>query len=724
MRLNHSFAGLLCAIALSTATLSPLRAETLAEPSGPHPRLFADEGTRASLQRLARDRNSFVGRTVALCKDIGRNPRRRSTDSYMGLDWAQYLQACLIAYQATGNQRFASTALVYFRALIDDLKVVGDGAGGDKSARRDSGFAIRALGPNAAIAYDWLHDLPDMDAELRARARQRFRAWTDWYAENGYRARSAGTNYHAGYVIAATLIAVAQGSEAGEDGARLWHHVVQDIFETDLLPAMRDDGVLVGGDWLEGWQYGPLSVVEYAVSASALAPYGLDVTDVGSWLGSVVLRHAYAMVPGDEALTFALGDTQAATPYIPVRAETLAAVILGPAPSKPRRWAEAEMRGLGLYDDAAGFPLFRALAEAAAVEPLALPRDEMPNYYYAAGAGTLYARFDWTKDGIWLAATCSRARDVDHTHPDAGNFVLNRGVEPLIVDPSPYGSLSTMTSNAPTVDSEQLPPDYRPSQGFWGRRTGFQWIREIKPSGILLARCDYADQYTFRDEPEDVASAWRDLIVVPAAHGQDAVLMIVDRAVTGDPTRGLRIRFRTPPASSIARNRDSSSAGRRSGFIRTLYASNGQPEWHMVHESDCFSDAYTRGNCDAARFPVWEYRMRIVGPSATAINVVAATETIEPMFDVTEGGDAQLVRATMPDRSVTVVVNGGPDYEITVPKEATTLIFLDARAGAHVESGVVTGGCEVHVTSSVTPSSEVTPLIAELHESCSINATG
>jgi len=35
--------------------------------------------------------------------------------------------------------------------------------------------------------------------------------------------------------------------------------------------------------------------------------------------------------------------------------------------------------------------------------------------------------------------------------------MLSRGGADLIVDPSPYGSLSTLTGNAPTVLSRQLP---------------------------------------------------------------------------------------------------------------------------------------------------------------------------------------------------------------------------------------------------------------------------
>ena len=57
-----------------------------------------------------------------------------------------------------------------------------------------------------------------MTEALRKKARQRFQSWTDWYRYKGYRARSPGTNYQAGYLIAATFIATAR--RRGRQGGR------------------------------------------------------------------------------------------------------------------------------------------------------------------------------------------------------------------------------------------------------------------------------------------------------------------------------------------------------------------------------------------------------------------------------------------------------------------------------------------------------------------------
>src|SRR5262249_32100698 len=136
--------------------------------------------------------------------------------------------------------------------------VVGDGAGGDAVVHHDAGYDIRVFGPYAALCYDWLYDAPGVDATLRAHARARFKAWIDWYMTDGYLNDTPGSNYHAGYVFAKTLIAI---TAAGEDGAvsdTYFGDVVDKIFAKQLVGSgLAAKGALLGGDWPEGWQYGP-----------------------------------------------------------------------------------------------------------------------------------------------------------------------------------------------------------------------------------------------------------------------------------------------------------------------------------------------------------------------------------------------------------------------------------------------------------------------------------
>lgn len=695
--------------------------QPLAEPAGAHPRIFSEPETLAAFTQLARERNSFVGRTVARCREIGDDPQRFSTDGYMGLDWAQYLQSCLVAWRATGVERYGATALIYFRALLDDVKTVGDGKGGDDSAQRDSGYAIRALGPNTALAYDWLHDFPGVDEPLRARARQRFRAWTDWYLENGYRARSPGTNYHAGYLFATTLIAVAQGGEAGDDGTRLWNHTVDTIFRRDTLPAMRAGGVLEGGDWGEGWQYAPLSVVEYSLAARALERYGLEATDVGPWLQSILLRHIHAMVPdAGSGGIYVVGDTDSEEPYLAARTETLAAVIAGSAPAEAKQWAEAEMRRLHLYDDVKAFPLFAALAEAARVKPVEVPRSTLPLHYLAKGSGTLYARTGWSADSLWLVVQCSRTRDVDHSHPDAGNFALSRGRDAAIVDPSPYGTLSSLTSNAPTVESSVLPATYVPSQAYWSERTGFRTLEQL-PGGQIVVRCDYADQYRIQQTPSDIPFALRDFVLVPSEDGRDAFLLIVDRARTAGAERDMYLRFRTLAHLAPSGAGAAGSVGRTHVAVQPLTLTSGTPEARSLERSSCFQDKYTRGNCDAARYPVDEYRVQLEGPHPEAIHLVSATGAAPPAIAMKQDGTLRTV-ALPSGKVTTLVVLGREGGALDLQQLPVTLVMLDLNETQRLDAAAApgSGGCHVTVPRGVAEDKAAGLLVADVGVDCQV----
>jgi hypothetical protein len=166
------------------------------EPTGPHPRILLDANLRAAWKAALKDgRGPLVG-AVTLCDED--REHKHDGSLYMGAEWAKMLQACLVAWAATDKPEYVAASLKYFTALLDDLEKIGDGKGGDKAAIRDSGYAIRNLGPYTAVAYDWLHDAPGMTPQLRAHARQRWAAWLAAYKERGYHPRDPGSNYQAG----------------------------------------------------------------------------------------------------------------------------------------------------------------------------------------------------------------------------------------------------------------------------------------------------------------------------------------------------------------------------------------------------------------------------------------------------------------------------------------------------------------------------------------------
>ena len=689
------------------------------EPTRAHPRLWADAKTRAALKDLARHEGTVAARAVQECTRLGATDEPRS--GYQGLDWAAHVSTCAIAYQATGNAAHAATGIRYFAALLDDWEVIGDGKGGDRSARNDAGYAIRAFGVHAAIAYDDFHDAPAMTPALLAKARGRFQAWTDWYWGTGYRFKGPGTNYHAGYVFAATAIAIAEGGEAGAAGTKLWQHVVDRVWGVD----MKDAAMLDGGDWGEGWQYGPLAVASYALAARAMTENGVALPAMGRWADATVLRQIHALSP-DGKWTFAAGDTQAETPSIPPSPLTLAGMIAGPSSPEAAGWAAAEMARLHLTTDDKLFLFFEALAEARGVKATPYPREATPTSYLARGTGAFYARSSWSPAASFLAMQCTKHIDVDHLPANAGNFVLTRGADELLVDPSPYGSLASRTSNAPTVESGQLPEEYKPGQAYWSEKTGYAWERQTA-SAIVVARCDYADQYKFQDRPSDVPFAERDVVYIPGVHG-DATAVVVDRARTGSAKRPLFLTFRTPAALTMDGAVARGVVGRSSLAIASLGRSAGTSVLRKTPKGDCFAKGTTRGGCTAARFPVDDLVVTLTGEDARAIHVLdlAASDAKVAPARLFEAKDHRVVSFDRGARHGAVVVGtGGARLTYRAPPGQHVVLDAPGMATGHAQVTATKDGATCAVTvAEAAAGMDARPLVLAVSDACVVTEDG
>ena len=686
------------------------------EPVGPHPRMLLDQSLRASWKAALKQKRGPVADAVGLC-DEDRSRRDHDGALYMGSEWAKMLQACLVAWVATDKPEHRTSAFKYFTALLDDLDKVGDGKGGDRAVSRDDGYPIRNLGPYTALACDWLHDAPGMTPELRARARRRWAAWLGWYKEHGYHPRFPGSNYQAGYLAAATLIAIAQGGEAGDSGGpALWSLVADELWGKDMAAALAPGGVLAGGDWREGWQYGPMSVVEYAFAARVGKAHGLRVDGVSTWLGSVLRRYVYALTPTDRL--WAGGDFDDSAIHMPPQLLPLDAIALGDASPDDKRWAKAEIARLKLVDQ--NMLLYQSLA-AVGDPAVPVPRASWPTWYEAPATGTLYARSGWDDKAIWFVAECAHASE-DHHGPNAGNFALSRGAANLIVDPSPYGSLSTLTGNAPTVRSQQLGPNYVPSQAPWGTNIAWRWATKTR-GGVVAARCDYADAYRYQDRPSDVPEALRDFVLLPGADGRDASLVIVDRATTGAAERKMYLRFRVPAQLAI----DGTGTGTAAtDGARVTISGDQRPALARTPLKDCFQAGTTRGNCDAARFPVTDYRLEVAGPTPHALHVIDATGAKGGARHAPISGAGWAgVRTESPREAVVVwPTQPGKPLAYRAPRgKVVTHVVLDAPAsGGKATLSAKPDGDACAVTVAPGGPLPATPVIVTLDATCTVAA--
>ena len=711
--------------ALITA-LAPLA--SAAAPSGPHPRLWLDGATQSGLRAQASDPGSAVTRGAARCSAARNDPGSYAQGGWQGFEFVLTLSGCLASWAATDSADDLATAIKYWTVLLDDYQTVGDGAGGDAVVTHDTGYAMRTFAPYSAIAYDWLHDAPGVSSSLLSHARARFDAWVTYYTGSGYLRDLAGANYEAGYAFAATLIAIAEAGEAGAAGDAHWATVADKIWGQDLVPAFATGGVLEGGDWPEGWQYGPLSVTELGLAARAMQDNGTSIPGAGAWADSLVLRFANDLTPVAKTV-YAAGDSDNDTPNRAPDNGPLVAALAGPAGAEARAWARELNDGLGLVNENA---LFDALAAARGDTAQPLPAD-LPTNYLGSGAGNWYVRGAWSASTTFGVFQCTRRLVDDHEHNDAGNWVLTRGADDLIVDPSPYGTLSTLTGNAPAVDSNAVPSGYSPSQGYWGQSTRLVWARQ-STSGVAVARCDYGDQFRADGVPSDVASALRDFVLVP--DGGSGEVVLIDRAVTGDGARGLHLRVRTPGTLALTGGSASADVGASSLTIERVWSSSGTPSVReMPQASECDSGDHA---CDVSRLPAGsEYRVDVAGPEAMALHVVtarAAGATVSTHTALSGDGYRGVVvpRAGSPVvviASDTTDGNPGATFSYLAPANALHIV-VDAPASSAGKSDVraTPSGtdCAVEVTAHAASSGgyDGAPLIVRLDADCAVTDDG
>src|SRR5574342_405842 len=531
-------------------------------PSGAHPRLFMSAANLSVLAAQAGTAGTSSKALVNRCQDSINNPGNyvdRSANLDSDVLWSGVARACAFSYRATGNAAHLGRAIYYWRAALDDYQTIGDGKNctlaassydwrnlwnGEiprpqmfNSIAADTGYPMRWYGPNLALAYDWLHDASGVDASLLGQTRTCLTAWIDNYTRRGYSRAQPGSNYHAGFAVAKTFAAIAFGGEGSDD--HLWTEAVRDLFEGQLvgtaLATAPSFGPLVGGDF-DTWQYGPLSVAEYAVAARAVEEAGVPQPAMDAWVDSLALRHVYAQLPTPGLEAVGNGDYEDGAIYHPTSATQLDAVILGPSSDQAAGWAAGLKRAISV---AAGRGFYNALAEIRSVTPQDYRTQANPSLWYVArGTGTVFARTAWDSSAYWgVFMSPTNHGEIDHAHWGAANFVFSRGGDHLVVDSSNYGEPTTLETNAIAADAPKSV--YPPSQSPWGLAY-LPWARATT-GAVFAARSDFAEAFRSNDgKPSGVPYAHRDWTMLP-----EGEVVLIDRMHLADSTKFMYLNYHT-----------------------------------------------------------------------------------------------------------------------------------------------------------------------------------
>lgn len=634
-------------------------------PSGPHPRLFMRPADVAAYAARARSPDSAAAKQIARCqRTIDLPDEFKERGGVNGDTWPGATLACAFSYRVTGQKAHLAQALKYWRITLNDDQKAGDALGctpaqaakgwsswkGDYppppalvTVTHDTWYPMRSYGPFIAVTYDWLYG--EADEALRQQTRQCLTAWIDAYSKFGYLRDNPGANYHAGFAIAKTLGAIAIGTD-GETDKHLWSETLREVFARDLVgKGMRGSaggvgqpaGLMVGGDW-GSWQYGPFSVLEYAVATRAVKDHGAPQPELEAWLRSVGIRSMYGMLPKRDLQFTGNGDYEgegAYAVYPSLSANQFDAVLVGPSSDQVAAWAAFVVRDRKL----GGFNFWNALAEARNVAPedYRAQKPAPPLWYLARGVGDLYVRTSWGEDALW-AVFMSGSPKADHAHFAAGNFVWSRGGDHLIVDSSNYGQFSTRGTNAVSADTS-APEAYAGTQGPWGMPS-MPWLRATTDR-VFAARSDFAKSFEYNGLPSDIKYAHRDWVMLP-----EGEIVVIDRVLTESATRNMYLTFHANTAGTLALDAARGVAVGKVGSsrlaIHRVKLSGGAPKVVKTAQGGCPGDCrFPCGSCTAVRYDVDVYSVVVPGPFAVGVHVFDALgETEAPAAVASINDDA------------------------------------------------------------------------------------
>ncbi len=558
---------------VAPAASAPALTVDLERPHGTHPRILLTAERLDALRAIRAPGTPSWRRLVAQCD----GDARESIDAgYEGWDWANATLDLALCGAVTSRPEYTQAALKYFRALLDDRRKVGDGAGGDDVVHHDHGYSIRTRGCLGAIAFDWLHEAPGMTGELRKHALDRFVAWNAWFAESGYSRDQPISNYYFGWFGSLAFSGIA--AQGDDPRATDLLHAAQRMYAADIVPAYGRK--LAGGDFPEGWQYGDMvgAILAIFADAESRPNAGRSAFDEVPWLRESVAFRAHALWPDGKHM-LDTGDWSEKPAVAPAHMLLALATVLPSADDAGKR-ARALAR---LANDPKGeeWHWLAALAD----DPSRIAED--PRHeglsYLARGTATVTARTDWSGQGVWFALASAPPLS-DHQHLDAGHFEIVRGDDSLIVDAGGYGSYSSLSHNVVAVDDARENDKYAPSQGVWGESATI--ARHEDEGRFFYALADYASAYDPKGYPEthpgrSVARAEREVVfsrsALPGLGPESARVVIYDRITLTKPAYAATFLLHGAGSPVLQRGGVRVIAGRSAAFVTTLLPAGAEP---------------------------------------------------------------------------------------------------------------------------------------------------
>ena len=358
-------------------------------------------------------------------------------------DPESYIPVLSLTYQLNrfDNPDLANKAAAPARVLA--LRIANDYDTGKRDFGRDTGYDIRFGLRNLMLAYDWLHDT--FTAPERALIAKIAIEWVDHYHNTPEYAESQPVeNYYAGYLQGIALTAVATAGDVSADDTNRMFGLLRTKLANEV-PLMNQR--LAGGDWAEGWNYGPYAVTELQLVNLLMKEIGEDWSPVFDWVQSLPLSMTYQMAP-DFSETRSYGGYSG--DYPSRTSASMLAVMSTTTNSRyaQRLYAQATANALDLTD-IPGDSFYDMIFAPTA--PQSVDVTTLPLSYLNTGTGRFFSRSSLTDPNAYFVSAENTGYSFDHYGYANGDVRLYHGDECLVC-PSAY--------RGPDFDGEAVTPAF------------------------------------------------------------------------------------------------------------------------------------------------------------------------------------------------------------------------------------------------------------------------
>jgi hypothetical protein len=297
-------------------------------------------------------------------------------------------------------------------------------ATGARGFGRDTGYDIRLGLPQMMLAYDWMWER--FTPEERHLLAQVSTDWCAWYRDTpGYAESHPIENYWSSWLQALTLTSIVAAGEHPAAAPLL--PIIRAKLQTEVPIASQR---ACGGDWAEGWNYGPLAIQELVLVRESWKEVGEDWSVPFEFVDRTARSLTYQMSPGFSELR-SYGGYSGSVPHktSPALLAVLSSLTEDGALAARLFDGCNALPENDFQDTTEGFTVFEMLfGEAGSMAEVSA----LPLSYFNAGTGRFFSRSDLAgRGGTFASAECT-SYAYDHYGYSNGDARLYDGEECLL----------------------------------------------------------------------------------------------------------------------------------------------------------------------------------------------------------------------------------------------------------------------------------------------------